>query len=273
MTTIGTKIAELRRAKTMTQEELAGIIGVSSQSISKWENNVTMPDILLLPLIADTFGITIDGLFRDAPPADTHWLRFDEVPEAAHTAIVRSMAEAFKRCEEEVCTEEKVSGWVRELLDAYAAENCATAVYTDRGEIAYATEGLGLVIRRRGENGMDDLLGDEKISLILKALASEDVRRLLALVMKNSDVKYTVPSLAKKLGIGEGDAEAAADTLVGLRLMAAETLALADEGCIALYSAVHAAHIGLIYGILACASEMVPNVSYRGYRGTLMKNL
>ena len=52
----------------MTQEELADIIGVSSQSISKWENNVTMPDILLLPVIASFFEITLDanGVIRCA---------------------------------------------------------------------------------------------------------------------------------------------------------------------------------------------------------------
>lgn len=41
MKTLGEIIAELRRERGITQESLAGIIGVSSQAISKWENNVT----------------------------------------------------------------------------------------------------------------------------------------------------------------------------------------------------------------------------------------
>lgn len=63
MKTVGERIAALRKDRGITQEGLAGIIGISSQAISKWENNVTMPDIMLLPIIADTLGVTIDELF------------------------------------------------------------------------------------------------------------------------------------------------------------------------------------------------------------------
>ena len=61
--TLGERIAELRREHSMTQENLAEIIGVSAQAISKWENGATMPDILLLPVLADTFSVSIDALF------------------------------------------------------------------------------------------------------------------------------------------------------------------------------------------------------------------
>lgn len=63
MCSIGVKIAKLRKDNNMTQEELAGMIGVSSQSVSKWETGVTMPDIMLLPIIAGVFEITLDELF------------------------------------------------------------------------------------------------------------------------------------------------------------------------------------------------------------------
>ena len=51
--TIGKNIADLRKNSGMTQEQLAETLGVSSQTISKWENEVTMPDIMLLPVLAD----------------------------------------------------------------------------------------------------------------------------------------------------------------------------------------------------------------------------
>ena len=60
--TIGKNIAELRKNSGMTQEQLAETLGVSAQTISKWENEVTMPDIMLLPVIAGCFNITIDEL-------------------------------------------------------------------------------------------------------------------------------------------------------------------------------------------------------------------
>ena len=60
---IGDKIKQMRKKAGFTQEQLASRLGVSAQSISKWENEVSMPDITLLPLIAEIFGITIDELF------------------------------------------------------------------------------------------------------------------------------------------------------------------------------------------------------------------
>ncbi len=60
--TLGEKIAEKRRARGMTQEELAEKLGVTAQAVSKWENNNSYPDITLLPTIASLFETTIDAL-------------------------------------------------------------------------------------------------------------------------------------------------------------------------------------------------------------------
>ena len=60
---LGEKIKQLRHKSGLTQEQLASHLGVSAQSISKWENSVAMPDIMLLPIIAGEFGVTIDELF------------------------------------------------------------------------------------------------------------------------------------------------------------------------------------------------------------------
>ena len=47
----------------MTQEQLAEKLGISPQSVSKWENEISMPDIALLPEIAEVFGVSVDELF------------------------------------------------------------------------------------------------------------------------------------------------------------------------------------------------------------------
>ena len=60
--TIGNNIKRLRRNKGVTQEQLGEALGISSQAVSKWENESALPDILILPKLADYFGISIDEL-------------------------------------------------------------------------------------------------------------------------------------------------------------------------------------------------------------------
>ncbi len=59
---IGDNIKHLRKEKDITQEEFAEILGVSYQSVSRWENNICYPDMELLPTIADFFNISVDKL-------------------------------------------------------------------------------------------------------------------------------------------------------------------------------------------------------------------
>lgn len=60
---IGHKIKALRLAKGVTQETLAAELKVSAQAVSKWECELSLPDVALLPEIAVYFGVTVDELF------------------------------------------------------------------------------------------------------------------------------------------------------------------------------------------------------------------
>ena len=60
--TLGKRIAMLRRQKGLKQEDLANTLGISSQAVSKWENDQTCPDISLLPKLAELLGVTVDEL-------------------------------------------------------------------------------------------------------------------------------------------------------------------------------------------------------------------
>lgn len=61
-TTLGKRIAMLRRQKELRQDDLAGMLDVSPQAVSKWENDQTCPDISLLPRLAQILGVTVDEL-------------------------------------------------------------------------------------------------------------------------------------------------------------------------------------------------------------------
>lgn len=64
---LGKKLIALRRDANMTQEELAAYMGVSKSSVSKWETETTLPDILLLPQLATLFNVSVDELIGYEP--------------------------------------------------------------------------------------------------------------------------------------------------------------------------------------------------------------
>lgn len=62
--TIGGFISALRKANGMTQKDLAERLNVSDKSVSRWENDEGAPDLSLIPVIAEIFGVTCDELLR-----------------------------------------------------------------------------------------------------------------------------------------------------------------------------------------------------------------
>ena len=65
MKALGTKISELRKARGMTQDELADKMGVSPQAVSKWENDLSMPDLPVLIELSDFFHISLDDFLKE----------------------------------------------------------------------------------------------------------------------------------------------------------------------------------------------------------------
>ena len=65
--TMGKRIVQLRKEKGYTQEQLAELCGVSAQAVSKWENDVSCPDISILPQLADVLGVSTDELLGVKP--------------------------------------------------------------------------------------------------------------------------------------------------------------------------------------------------------------
>lgn len=74
------KIAYYRKLKGITQSELADMVGVSCQAVSKWERQNSYPDITVLPTLADIFGITIDELFGNPSKKDIVYSLVGNVP-------------------------------------------------------------------------------------------------------------------------------------------------------------------------------------------------
>ena len=62
--TLGQKIAKLRKEKNMTQLELANILNITDKAVSKWERDISCPDINTFPKLAETLGVSVDELLK-----------------------------------------------------------------------------------------------------------------------------------------------------------------------------------------------------------------
>lgn len=76
-------VKNLRISRNISQENFANALGVSAQAVSKWENRKALPDISLLPKIADYFHVTIDTLFKGVIQDENQWL--DNISDSLET--------------------------------------------------------------------------------------------------------------------------------------------------------------------------------------------
>ena len=93
---IGKNIARFRKAKGWTQAELGEKIGVSNQAVSKWESGTSMPDVMLLPVLADAFECYIDELFSREVKTEIHYDHCAEFPWADDSVIRGVVCEGRK---------------------------------------------------------------------------------------------------------------------------------------------------------------------------------
>ena len=69
MTVFSKNLKRFRIAKNLTQEQAAEALGVSTQTVSRWECNTTLPDVTILPKIAALYCVTIDDLYKETSVA------------------------------------------------------------------------------------------------------------------------------------------------------------------------------------------------------------
>ncbi len=106
-------LRRLRLQKELTQEQLANRLGVSVQTVSRWECGNTLPDVMLLPVIAKLYGVTVDDLYRaDARGYPSYAQRLLAVYEASgRTEDFLAAEQAFARMPAGELTADDLRAW------------------------------------------------------------------------------------------------------------------------------------------------------------------
>ena len=92
--TLGTMIAELRKQHGMTQLELAEKMGVTDKAVSKWERDLSCPDINSIPALAEILGVSVEDLMQVKKEAEAPVSKVAEIMELAPKAVAMAMGVA-----------------------------------------------------------------------------------------------------------------------------------------------------------------------------------
>ena len=262
MDKIAANIARLRREHGMTQEALAEVIGVSAQTISKWETSTTYPDIALLPLRADTFGVTIDALYgREAAHATV-------TPQEAIERVIESARESFVAAcyepERDGCFADQPAQYKRAMtLDA----RHRSVIESDR-DVLYFREALGAMALRRPQEGWNTLFARGDVADYLRLMADDDLRRAMQTIISRRMLTFTLPSLAKQCGIADSDA--LGEKLLASGLFARRELMIDEAPLTYCELTMGEGRLFLLYAALAFAQELV---DYQGVHYCFFGNM
>lgn len=111
---IGSFIAALRRANGLTQQELADRLNVSNKAVSRWERDETLPDLTLIPAIAELFGVSCDEILRGERRA-----LYAESGDAEYTDDAETVARAEARAAQK--SERRAAAIVERALSQFKA--------------------------------------------------------------------------------------------------------------------------------------------------------
>lgn len=122
---MGENISRLRRRIGMTQEMLAYRLGVSAQAVSKWERQLSCPDVSLLPVMAEVFSVSIDELFVKCT-VDQDEIYIDELPweDDGKLRVVVFKGRQLRRGEIYECVDSEDTV----LLIHHGEERCSTLI-------------------------------------------------------------------------------------------------------------------------------------------------
>lgn len=168
---IGQRITALRKAHNLTQSELADRLGVTHQAVSQWERNETLPDILILPKLAEIFGETTDhflGLTEDMAVSETNE---EPVPEeeTETTDVAEESAQTDAEEKEEVG---KMDTWTkREQEDTPERSVYVGSVSEDRSYTVVLVDSCG--------NATEVPVGmHERVRIVLEGSCADLVSKL-----------------------------------------------------------------------------------------------
>ena len=227
---INQNIAYYRKLCGYTQEQLAERIGVTGQSVSKWENAISNPDISVLPDLAKALGVDINTLFAETPN-EPKQICFTELPELCYEAILSMFMKAQrtfygkKGPESEESLQKRIAKMKTDL--DFPIPNCAYMIdegHPEHGAV-FLSDALTFIDRSYGSLESVLLFDLDKAGEMLAVLGNRNARKVLRVIYENLITKgeegdfFTPEELAEVTGLTTDAVQEAAVQLRHIRLL------------------------------------------------------
>lgn len=265
MNSIGERIAQLRKANGMTQDALATALGVSPQTVSKWETGTTMPDILLLPIIAEVFETDINALFGIDSCKRLRNLTRENLASEMYCDFFRSMWHFWSEpCEIQNNQSIEELASVAQKYLAEHRQSQTMVVSNPEGNGVYANADIALIFNKNKED-ISKLWDSDSAWTVLKRFADGETRTVFKFINEHREKSFTSSLIAAKCDIDIKLAERALDNLLRMHLVSRNDVDTGD-GILYVYHAWGMHKLVLINAMLSIAERLGDyHESYRGF--------
>ncbi len=178
-------ISFYRKLCGYTQEQLAEKLGVSGQSVSKWENELSNPDVSILPDLAKALGVDINSLFAESP-ATPNGIHLSELSGLCYDALLTLFAKAqhtFYHGGKSVISESQLNKRIEALKEDFGFPLPKCAYVIEEGDAHHSSmflsEALSFVDRSYGGADSALLFDSDKAGELLSVLGDKNARKIL----------------------------------------------------------------------------------------------
>lgn len=242
---IGNQIALYRKSLNMTQEELGRLVGVSNQAVSKWESEISMPDIMLLPRIASVLEITLDDLFAEQTDkhlqTQSHVFNMNAVrnfPKDAQTMIIDALCRQTNliNCNSWDFLKVKKNASTKKI--DHVKENTTLCCLSDKVGFTFVSDNLTVIDSGTAPIDIGSLFENPEIACGIKKLSDINVRKVLSYICNeyfhsfasfdSSSSEYFVAPIRPKeisrdIGLTEDELMGVLDKLISLHIVELHT--------------------------------------------------
>ncbi len=209
---INQNIAYYRKLCGYTQEQLAERLGVTGQAVSKWENEISNPDISVLPDLAKVLGIEINALF-DETPNEPKQICFTELPELCYESILPLYLKAQRAFygKKEPESEESLQKRIAKMKTDFDFPIPKCAYMIDEGHpehgAVFLSDALTFIDRSYGSSESVLLFDLDMAGEMLSVLGNRNTRKVLRVIYENLITKgeggtfFTPEELADVTGL------------------------------------------------------------------------